>query len=95
MKNREASRMPVVTGNSTIYDGEYQLLYEPSALAPHNEGSWRIIYAIMLAYGSARFWDLCAAVRGHRHMDREKTGLGPQSFVRYCIRSGWLKRKAP
>lgn len=81
---------PVVTGPPTIYAGRYQLGIQPQSLASHNLRSWKIIEAIMNAYGAADFLDLAVAVRGHQH--GTKKANGPQSFVRYCIRSGWLKR---
>ena len=81
---------PVVTGPATIYAGRYKLGSLPQSLASHNLKSWKIIETILDAYGTADFWDLAVAVRGHKH--GTKKVKGPQSFVRYCIRSGWLSR---
>ncbi len=81
---------PVVTGPATKYAGTYKLGDSPHSLLPHNLHSWRIIEAILVAYDTADFWDLAVAVRGHKH--GKKRVRGPQSFVRYCIRSGWLVR---
>ena len=81
---------PVVTGPETKYAGVYKLGEAPQSLMRHNLQSWQIIEAILCAYGRADFWDLSVAVRGHKH--GTKSAKGPQSFVRYCIRSGWLVR---
>ncbi len=81
---------PVVTGPATKYVGRYRLKSAPGPLAHHNQVSWNIIEAILNAYGSADFWDLAVAVRDHKH--GTKKAKGPQSFVRYCIRSGWIER---
>jgi hypothetical protein len=81
---------PVVSGPDTKYAGVYKLGAPPQTLMAHNLQSWRIIQAILDAYGSADFWDLSVAVRGHKH--GTKSAKGPQGFVRYCIKSGWLQR---
>ena len=81
---------PVVVGPPTKYAGTYKLGERPQTLALHNRASWKIIEAILDAYGTADFWDLAVAVRGHKH--GTKGAKGPQSFVRYCIRSGWLEQ---
>ena len=81
---------PVVSGPETKYAGMYKIGTWPQTLIPHNLQSWRIIEAILDAYGCADFWDLSVAVRDHKH--GTKNAKGPQSFVRYCIRSGWLER---
>ena len=81
---------PIVTGPPTKYAGRYRLKNRPERLVNHNYVSWKIIEAILEAYGSADFWDLAAAVRGHKHGTMK--AKGPQSFVRYCIRSGWIER---
>lgn len=52
--------------------------------AVFNETSWRVVSAIMQAYGGARLEDLAAAVSQHRHVD------GGSGFVKYCVRQGWL-----
>ena len=81
---------PIVTGPATKFAGTYKLGELPQNLLPHNLESWRIVEAILRAYQTADFWDLSVAVRGHRH--GTKAAKGPQSFIRYCIRSGWLVR---
>jgi hypothetical protein len=81
---------PIVTGPPTKYEGVYRLGVAPQGLASHNLASWRVIEAILAAYGTADFWDLAVAVRGHKHGTQRVRG--PQSFVRYCIRNGWLER---
>lgn len=81
---------PVVIGPPTSYAGTYKLGTAPARLLTHNQTSWRIIEAIFTAYGTAEFWDLSVAVRGHKH--GTTASKGPQDFVRYCIRSGWLRR---
>jgi hypothetical protein len=81
---------PVVSGPTTKYGGMYRLKSRPERLVPHNQKSWKIIEAILDAYGSADFWDLAVAVRQHKH--GTKRARGPQSFIRYCIRSGWIER---
>ncbi len=70
---------PVVSGPPTKYAGRYRRGISPQGLAPHNLVSWKIIEAILDAYGVADFWDLAVAVRGHKH--GTKKVKGPQSFV--------------
>ena len=82
---------PVVMGSPTKYAGTYKLGVRPQRLAPHNLASWRIIEAILDAYGTADFWDLAVAVRGHKH--GTKGVKDPQHFVSYCNRMGWLVKK--
>ena len=81
---------PQVIGRSTKDAGIYRLGTRPSSLAPHNAASWAIIEAILAARSKANFYDLAVAVRGHVH--GTKNAKGPQSFVSYCIRRGWLVR---
>lgn len=83
-------RLPRVIGRATKDAGVYKLGTTPSWLAPHNQESWDIIVAILKAYGRADYYDLAVSVRQHKHGD--KAASGPQSFVSYCIRSGWLQR---
>lgn len=85
-----ASVEPAVIGNSTRDAGRYKLGVPPRSLAPHNLDSWRIIEAILQARGTADYYDLAVAVRGHKH--GTKAAKGPQSFVSYCIKSRWLER---
>ena len=44
----------------------------------HNHQSWRIIEAIMAAYGKAYFWNLAYACRQHKHMGLTAGMLRPQ-----------------
>lgn len=81
---------PVVIGPPTTHGGTYKLGEPPRSLMPHNLASWKVIEAILTAYGTADFWDLSVAVRGHKH--GTKSAKGPQSFIRYCIKRGWLVR---
>lgn len=81
---------PIVTGRATKDAGRYKIGDRPQNLAAHNLVSWRIIEAILDAYGSADFYDLAVAVRGHVH--GTKSASGPQSFVSYCIKCNWLVR---
>jgi hypothetical protein len=81
---------PVVTGPQTRFAGRYKILSRPQGLASRNLMSWKIIEAILDAYGTADFWDLSVAVRGHKF--ETKKVKGPQSFIRYCIRNGWLEK---
>ena len=90
MENEMSSVAPVVTGPPTKYEGRYRIKSPPQGLAPHNQVSWKVIAAVLDAYETADFWDLSVAVRGHKH--GTKKVKGPQSFVRYCIRCGWLER---
>ncbi len=82
--------LPRVLGRATKDAGIYKLGTAPTRLAPHNQESWDIIVAILKAYGKADYYDLAVSVRQHKHGD--KAASGPQSFVSYCIRSGWLQR---
>ncbi len=86
----EANPYPLVQGTPTKDAGNYRLGAQPQSLAKHNLSSWRIIEAILHAYGTADYFDLAVAVRGHRH--GTKSASGPQAFVSYCIRRGWLVR---
>jgi hypothetical protein len=82
--------LPRVIGRPSKDAGLYKLGSMPSRLAPHNQASWNIIEAVLRAYGTAEFFDLAVAVRNHAHGDKAESG--PQSFVSYCIRNGWLER---
>lgn len=86
----ELGALPRVIGRPSKDAGTYKLANTPNRLAPHNQASWNIIEAILRAYGTADFYDLSVAVRQHVHGD--KAASGPQSFVSYCIRSGWIAR---
>jgi hypothetical protein len=90
---REGSSLkePVYERPATKYDGWYKLGHPPARLTSHNQQSWLIIEAILTAYGKAYFWDLVYACRHHRHCGRTKQDKGAQSWIRYCIRSGWLE----
>lgn len=81
---------PVVTGPETKYAGKYKRGVAPERLEENNLASWRVIDAILEAYGEADFWDLAVAVRGHKHYG--ETAGAPQKFVQYCINNGWLER---
>jgi len=80
----------VVLGTPTKDAGRYKLAVRPQRLVSHNLASWRIIEAILDARGTADYYDLAVAVRGHQH--GTKAASGPQSFVSYCIKAGWLER---
>jgi hypothetical protein len=82
--------IPTVSGRDTKDAGRYMLGTKPQGLAHHNLKSWRIIEAMLEARGSVDYYDLAVAVRGHEH--GTKAARGPQSFVSYCIRRGWLRR---
>ena len=84
------SNEPKVKGTPSNYEGTYVLARQPRSLAPHNQASWKVIAAILEARGSADYYDLAVAVRGHEH--GTKSTSGPQSFVSYCIKSGWLQQ---
>lgn len=86
----ELGPLPRVIGRPSKDAGIYKLGTCPSRLASHNQASWNVLKAILEAYGTADFYDLAVAVRRHVHGD--KSASGPQSFVSYCIRSGWLTR---
>jgi len=85
-------KAPTYDQQKTKYKGWYKLGHTPERLTLHNLQSWRIIEAIMAAFGKAYFWDLVYACRLHRHCGRTKQDKGAQSWIRYCIRSGWLER---
>ena len=85
---------PKVAGPHSDLEGTYTLGSEPAGLVVHNEVSWRIVKAILDAYGEADFWDLAVACRGHRHYGRADSGRPPQAFIEYCIERKWLKKKA-
>jgi hypothetical protein len=84
---------PVVVAPPTKYAGPYKVGVRPQHLKQHNHVSWKIIEAILAADGTADFWDLAVAVRGHKH--GTKGVRGPQGFVRYCITSGWIELVHP
>lgn len=83
---------PVVTGPRTKNSGKRYRLGKPlqRAMAHHNAVSWAIIEAIMAAYGSADYWDLACACRGHLHENDPDDPRGPQHWIDYCIKNGWL-----
>lgn len=58
----------------------------PQPTSAHNLASWRVISAMLVAYGGARYDDLVASVRQHDHPG------GGKGFVDYCISRGWLQR---
>lgn len=88
MNSPEPSVVPSVPSKDA---GLYKLGLPPARpLAAHNQASWDIIAARLRARGTADYYDLSVAVRGHQHGTRSATG--PQSFVSYCIRRGWLVR---
>lgn len=84
---------PEVVGPASKYAGKrYKLGLRPSRrFADHNHRSWTIIETILQFDSDRDFWDLAVAVRGHKHYGDTKQDKGPQSFVRYCIRAGWLE----
>lgn len=86
----ERGPLPRVIGRPSKDAGTYKLGATPARLALHNQASWNVVEAIMTAYGTADFYDLAVAVRHHAHGD--KSASGPQSFISYCIRNGWLVR---
>jgi hypothetical protein len=83
---------PLVTGPRSKHAGKrFRLGKAPQRqMARHNEVSWRIIVAIMEAYGSADYWDLACACRGHLHENNPDDRRGPQHWVDYCIKREWL-----
>ncbi len=82
---------PKVIGVPSKDAGVYVFGRHPErSLAPHNLASWKIIESILAARGSADFYDLAVALRGHESGD--KNALGSQRFISYCINRGWLRR---
>lgn len=83
---------PIVTGPTTKYAGKSYRLgrpYYPEKNGKHtNAQSWAVIQAMFRLNASIDFWDLAVAVRHHRHGTQK--ARGPQSFIRYLIRSGHL-----
>jgi hypothetical protein len=67
--------------------GRYCRREEYNPEAQHNIASWRVISAILSAYGGGNFNDLSAAVSQHA----DPNGGDGEAFVNYCIRRGWLK----
>lgn len=84
---------PIVHGTLTKDAGRYKLGMRPQNLASHNRVSLRIIEAILEARCMADCYDLAVAVRRHKH--GTKVASSPQSFVWYCIKSGWLELAKP
>ncbi len=72
------------------YEGRYRVARTPQMTAGHNQRSWDIIETILQRKGSADFWDLSDAVRGHLNCGKRKGS--PHQFISYCIRRGWLER---
>jgi hypothetical protein len=71
---------------TSSYSGRYRLGREPKLTAEQNAASWKVIAAMLEAYGGADFDDLAVAVSQHDHH------AGGRAFVEYCIRNGWLQR---
>lgn len=72
----------------TKHDGMYKLTLKGHNRyhlpTEHNDVSWQVIRFMLIAYDTVDFWDLCVAVRKHKHGTR--AAKGPQSFVRYLKR---------
>jgi len=84
---------PVVTGPHTKYAGKrYKLGNHYNVHKSENNTNWksyRVILAMFdLSQAPVDFWDLCVAVRHHKH--GTKAAKGPQSFIRYLIRNDYL-----
>ena len=85
-----SNRDPVVEGPPTTYAGTCKFGVRPQRMKQHNLVSWKIVEAILDPCGTADFRDLAVAVRGHKY--GTKGVKGPQHFVSYCIKMGWLVR---
>jgi hypothetical protein len=83
---------PIVTGPYTKYAGKQYKLGRPYAAqitgTNTNAQSWAIIEAMFALHPVWDFWDLAVACRHHIH--GTQAAKGPQSWVRYLIRSGHL-----
>lgn len=69
----------------TKYAGRfYRIGRPPVSRVANDAASWDIIATVLKHRGVASFEHLAAAAFGHEHY------RGSLSFVRYCVRSGWL-----
>jgi hypothetical protein len=66
--------------------GRYVRGETPSHRVQSTKASWKVIEAMLDAYGGAEYEQLVAAVAQHDHP------AGGKAFVDYCIRNGWLRR---
>jgi hypothetical protein len=66
--------------------GRYCLGREPDITANQNLASWKVVSAMLDAYGGAEYEEFAAAVRQHNHP------AGGHAFIDYCIRNGWLRQ---
>ena len=71
------------------HDGKrYRIGKEPVRMAHHNEVTWRRLREQVQLNGELHYQTLVKLAVGH--VSGSKGHPHPQSFVRYCIRSGWL-----
>lgn len=68
------------------HSGRYCLGRAPDLTADQNLTSWKVVSAMLEAYGGAEYEEFAAAVRQHDHP------TGGHAFVDYCIRNGWLRQ---
>lgn len=68
----------------------------PAGLLSHNAVSWSKIDAVLARRHLATYDELCGAALGHEPGTKRYQGRAPSlnaaSFIRYCIRNGWLVR---
>jgi len=81
---------PVASLGESKYDGKYYRIGRtPERMATHNDVTWRRLAEHLEHKGKAHYRALVKLAEGH--VSGTKSSPRPQSFIRYCIRSGWLK----
>jgi len=75
--------------NSKYDHAFYKLDRTPNSMLAHNQISWDKLWNHLALNGKLHYQTLVRLAEGHK--SDTKTAPGPASFVRYCIRSGWLK----
>ena len=63
---------------------------DPYNMAVHNRVSWDKILRVFKTRKVVSYRDLKDATAGHKHGDAAHHGRDSGSFVRYCMREGWI-----
>ncbi len=79
------------TNKQDDFIGFYIINKSPKRLAEHNATSWEKIENLFNSKSGikAHYDELCSVVIGHKH--GTKGVHGPEPFIKYCIKNGWLK----
>ena len=67
----------------------YSVAEQPESMKPHNQASWDKLFRHLSLNRKLHYQTLVKLAEGH--VLGSKRAPAPASFVRYCIRCGWLK----